>query len=269
MNTTKPRRLSATLCATALVCLSSHAFAQAAPAFAPAAPAVGGDARAVVADAKHPSDRQGRLFFVPKIGIGLGGEAEREETETCSASYSGCDAPKSDSYEDSSGLMFGGDVLFGVSKSLRLGVGAAYVPSRTAEGGDIVVGSDLSAYAVGELVLEASPTLALAFRAQLGGVMLFPGGELQDDIDEERRACTSGQSGVCEVGEGPFPGYTWALGAGVIAPVGNTSLRVDVLYQAYSIDRLREKEDHGAAGSKEEREKIGGHTLWLTAGIEI
>lgn len=289
MSSNKTRHMPATLCATAIICLSSQAFGQAA-AYAPAAPAetptaatqqpapgfgVGAPTNATddrgMADPTivRPWNREGRFFLVPKLGIGIGGSVEREETETCSASYSGCDAPKKDDWNDSSSVMLGVDALYGVTPTLRLGVGAQYVPSRTADSGDIEVGSDLSAFGVAELVIEASPSLALALRAQAGGVLLFPGGDMQEDIDAELESCNSMQTGRCEVGEGPFPGLTYGFGAGAIAPMGNMTVRVDALYSAYSIDRLRETEDLGAGGSKEEREKVTGHKIWLTAGLEL
>jgi hypothetical protein len=213
--------------------------------------------------------RKGRFFFVPKIGIGLGGNTEVEESETCSAQYAGCDSAETNEYKDSSRVVIGADALFGVSENFRLGLGALFVPSRTSEDGDLKAGSDLSAFAVAEVVIDASPTLAFALRGQAGAIALFPGGDLQDDIDSEKNACSSGQSGRCEVGEGPFMGMTYGVGAGVIAPLAGTSARVDVLYHAHRIDRLREKEDHGAGGSKEEREKITGHQVWLLAGLEL
>lgn len=282
MTTKKTRYLPATLCATALLGLSGPAFGQAA-AYAPSAPAAApapGFASATPADgvsdqggpqaaSARPWNREGQLFFVPRIGIGVGGSVEREETESCSAGYQGCDEPKKDDYDDASTLMLGADALYGVSPSFRLGLGAQYVPSRTVDGGDLEVGSDLSAVAVAELVIEASPSVALALRGQAGGVLLFPGGDLQKDIDAEMESCNQMQGGRCEVGEGPFPGFTYGFGAGMIAPLGNMTVRVDALYSAYSIDRLREMEDWGGAGKKEEREKLSGHKIWLTAGLEL
>lgn len=252
----------------AVLAATSGAFAQPAPAFS-AEPTTHDPAPA----AERQDPARERFVFVPRLGLGLGGGGEREESEDCSSGYVGCDSTESDSFEDSSRIAFGADALFGVANGLRLGLGTLYVPSRTADDGDIQVGSDLSAFGVVEGVIPASPSLSIALRGHLGGVLVFPGGDLEDDIESERQDCQSARASgyvvSCEVAEGPFPGIAYGLGAGVIAPLEQVSLRMDLAYHAYSISRLREREDLGAAGSKEENEKLTGHQVWLLAGIEL
>lgn len=99
---------------------------------------------------------------------------------------------------------------------------------------DFDLGSDLSAQLIVEGLFEVGPRTAIALRGQGGLITLFPGGDLEDEIDDEKRACD--QSGTsCDVEEGPFLGWTAGGGVGVVTGTGNVALRADLLLSWYGL----------------------------------
>jgi opacity protein-like surface antigen len=91
---------------------------------------------------------------------------------------------------------------------------------------------------------------------------LFPGGDLQNAINDTKNRCT----GTCDVDGGPYKSFTFGLGGGVVGKVSDSvGLRGDLLYQQYtSMDLLKT-----TAGGNTVTDNLSGHRFWFLLGVEF
>src|SRR5262249_29509904 len=154
--------------------------------------------------------------------------------------------------------------------NVRVGGELLFVPSNKSETGGTgyKVGSDLSLDPVVEAVFPVSSTVALTLRGQGGIAFLFPGGDLQKDIDNERSSnCGQGTGVSCTVSGGPFVGYNYGLGGGILVGLDKVRIRGDILFQGYS---LPYGDINASAGSNgvEVTQSAGGSRFWFLGGVE-
>jgi hypothetical protein len=200
--------------------------------------------------------------------IAGGGEAQFE----CDGS--GCLVDSADNdYDDKSGFVLGMDFMGHVSPSLRLGGGFLFVPATEIEPDDsdeFELGSDLSLLFIVEGVFDIGPTTALAVRGMGGALVLFPGDDLEDSIDEAKDGCEQIEAagGSCDVTEGPFVGWTVGGGVGAIVDVGAVGLRADLLLQFYGLV-VNEVDVSDISGDVESKTSLVGNRFLLTVGLEF
>ena len=216
----------------------------------------------VAAPAAAQDAREG-FVGVARLGFVFegGGEAETE----CDGDCAGF-ASTEDDFDEESGFVLGMDFMGHVSQNLRLGGGLLFVPSNEVEfddGGDYESGSDLSAQFIVEGVFDVSPTVALAVRGQGGALLLFPGEDLDDGLDDLDAFCDS-VAAECDINEGPYLGFTFGAGGGAIFDVGPVGLRADLILQWYTLN-LGQTEIDSAAGDAEIHTNLTG-TRWILAG---
>jgi hypothetical protein len=210
------------------------------------------------------------FVFVPRFGVRLygGGEIGGE----CEGDCAGFETEQFD-YDDSSTFGFGLDVLFAVIPELRLGVGAFWVPDTEIEidgaSQEAELGSDLTVPFIVEGVFDAAPRMSIALRAFVGLWILFPDGDLDDAIESQQRECDFAPPlASCEIDDGPYVGPTFGLGPGLVFPLRDVSLRVDLYYQWYSAKILQTK--LGFEGqSVETNNDLTGSRVLLTGGVEF
>jgi hypothetical protein len=199
------------------------------------------------------------VYIVPKVGLRVGGTFTRD-VQCSGTSQCGSLNTSSIDLDDKSEPGLGADVLFPVAPKLRVGGGLFYVTETKAEyqGRSGKLGSDLSLHGVVEGVFPVSPVVSFTVRAQLGLLMLFPGGDLKDEIDSNKRLCGSS----CSVDDGPYKAFTYGVGGGVLVDVGGFGLRGDVLYQAFTSMTVEKVSGGGAEASYD----VSGHRVWLLVG---
>lgn len=210
------------------------------------------------------------VVFVPRLGFRLTGGGTIESD--CSGDCTGFEADESD-YDDGSSFGFGLDVLGAVIPELRLGAGVFWVPDTEIEidgvSEDVELGSDLTLVAIVEGVVEAAPRVAIGIRGFVGLWMVFPDGDLDDAIEEQQRDCDFvPASATCNVDDGPYVAPTFGLGPGLVFPLREVSLRVDLYYQRYSAKILTT--ELGFAGqSVETSNQLTGSRVMLVGGVEF
>jgi hypothetical protein len=174
-------------------------------------------------------------------------------------------------YDEKSGFIIGGDLLFRVVPKLRLGFGLNYLPTPKVEakesGEEFESGDELDVLGVVEGVFPVSESVGLFVRGMGGITMLFPGNDHQDEIDTWRKACES-TGADCKNGDGPFIGPTFGLGFGVLFLVGSVGLRAEVWGQAISQPIF--KETLGVGGVESEiHGKFSGSRGLFFVGAEF
>jgi hypothetical protein len=212
-------------------------------------------------DAREGFVGVGRAGFV----LGGGGEAETECDGDC-----GTIAAGDDDFDDESGFMLGMDFMGHLNQNLRLGGGFMFFPSNEVDfddGGDYESGSDLSALFIVEGVFDVSPVVALAARGQIGAIFLFPGEDLEDDIDDFDTFCNNSAL-ECDVNEGPYVGFTLGGGGAAIFDVGAVALRLDLMLQWYTIN-IAQTEVDAPGVSAELHRNITGTRFILAGGVEF
>jgi hypothetical protein len=202
------------------------------------------------------------VYIVPKIGLRAGGTFTRQLKCSGSTRCSSLNTSSID-LDDKSEPGFGADVLFPVTPKIRVGGGLFYVTETKAEyqGRSGKLGTDMSLHGIVEGVFPVSPVVSFTVRAQLGLLMLFPGGDLKDEIDSNKRLCGSS----CSVDDGPYKAFTYGVGGGVLVDVGGFGLRGDVLYQAFTSMTVEKVSGGGAEASYD----VSGHRIWLLVGGDI
>lgn len=219
---------------------------------------------------KPPAERAG-LVGVLRFGLRIAGGGEL--STDCSGSA--CTSFGSDSvdFDDKSSMLLGGDLLYHLSPSFRLGAGVNYVPETAVEvdgaSSDDDIGSDLSSMLVAEGLFSASPTTEISLRAQAGLILLFPGGVLEDNIDQLKSICAGATTGSCSVDDGPYPGFTFGGGPGVLFKLNKVGLRLDLLFQWYSVKNLLRTEGQGTGGSFDVSYSWTGTRVFLAGGLEL
>jgi len=170
-------------------------------------------------------------------------------------------------------LAFGANVDFmgAVGRMVRLGLGFLYVaPDRVDLDGideSYELGSDLSSDLVFELTPRLAPGVWLVPRIQTGLTLLFPAGDLGDDLARLADMCDASRATDCGKIEGIKPGYNLGLGfGGLFALDESIAVRADVLFQAYVINLFTvEAESPHATISR----SIEGTRFFVMAGVEL
>jgi hypothetical protein len=220
------------------------------------------------------------LVIHPMIGFLVTGKGDYKYDDSYSGSTTQTPAPTSSSSDEKSGFVLGADVLARVAPGIRAGGTILWVPSVQASTGgrDVSAGHQVMIGGVVEPVFAASPTVALALRGQLGVGLLFPGGDLGNQIDAKKASCSQDLAQgdpKCDV---TAFGFGWNLGAGggVIASLGSGGLRLrsDLVVQYMSQGLWSYSHTHAAsAGAPEYTHdvsySVSGVRVWLLAGLEI
>jgi len=202
------------------------------------------------------------------LPVGGGGELDPE----CSGTCDGFDVDKAD-FDEASSMALGGELLFHLAPEFRLGAGLLYVSGTAVEvdreSRETDLGSDLSVMAVAEGVFDVGPTTALTVRGQAGLLTLFPGGDLEDGIDDMKRICDNATLDECDVDDGPYAGFTFGGGPGVRIALDKIALRVDLLFQWYSVKHLMRIQGRDAGGELDVSIGWSGHRYFLSGGLEF
>lgn len=219
--------------------------------------------------APAPLPKRSGLVGVLRLGLLVGGSGEIQPE--CSGSCAGFDTESTD-FDDTSSVALSADLLVHLSPELRLGAGLLYVPSTALEVDgarqEDDLGSDLSAMLVAEGVFDVGRTTAITLRGQAGLIALFPGGELEDGIDELKQICGSAD-GACEVDDGPYAGLTLGGGPGLRFALEKVALRLDLLFQWYRVENLLRTQGDGANGELDVSDTWTGTRFFLAGGLEL
>jgi hypothetical protein len=219
------------------------------------------------------------FVFVPRVGFVLAGSGDLEREGTYSGDSTGFnDDTDSNSFDDKSGLVLGVDGLISTGK-VRFGLGALFTPSTKGEveGTSYKVGSDLMLSGVIEPLIPISPTVALAFRVQGGGMLMFPGGDVTEDIDAKKDDCTSDLTSgdpKCDVNSGPGLGWSVGGGLGIVTGGDKVRFRADLLFLHYSTGVWSYEHTHRASPPRGEYTHsvsygATGNRFLLLTGLEL
>ena len=204
---------------------------------------------------------------VLKVGFLYSGEGDASTDCTASGKFKCGGDDDSISLDDESGLSLGGDLLWNVGSTLRVGLGALYnmETALSYEGKKRTIGSDVSLHGVFEYVGPLSNTAAFVLRAQLGVLVLMPGGDYKEELDEGKDKCSDVPSSMnCTVEDGPFVGLAYGFGPGVTFALQGISLRAELLYQGMSLDLdSAELSDSSGNGVAIESKYEGNRVLFL------
>jgi hypothetical protein len=213
------------------------------------------------------------FVFLPRLGFILTGSGEGEVD--CSGTACGGASGADNDVDERSVFGLGGDVLYQMSPNLRLGLGLLLVPStkfETEAENTESYGIDLSTSFVVEGIFPVSPTFALTVRGQVGPTLLFAGGDQSDAIAQLERQCSTAKANgatKCEVFDGPYLGYSFGLGGGVVFAASNrVRLRADLLYQRLSLPLLGYDVEQ-PMGTTDARAHLSSGRLWLLPGVEF
>src|SRR6185503_1677683 len=153
-----------------------------------------------------------------------------------------------------------------VGSLIRLGPGLFYVFPSGVEferSGKSDIGSDLSLDFIFELAPRVGPAVWLLPRAQVGGTLLFPSGELDAFLVDMHNACLDrGDSGRDSL-SGARPGVNGGLGFGVLSAVSDSvRLRADLLAQLYVVSLYTANAPASFGGTHVSR-AVGGSRFFL------
>ncbi len=181
----------------------------------------------------------------------------------------GCVSNRGRDYDHKSAFGLGADLLFRTGSVIRLGPGLAYTAEYDVEfdgaSTDYTVGGDFTLSFVLEAAVPVSPTVWLVPRGQIGLLLLFPGGDLRDELDELKTQCNAAELSGCDSLDGARPGAQGGLGFGVMFAVGpDVRLRVDTMYQFYSVNLYTVEGSYGDAAVN-----LNGSRGFLMAGVEF
>jgi hypothetical protein len=184
---------------------------------------------------EEPAGEIGTVSFVPRLMLAPFGSG------TLECEGDGCVTNEGVDYDHKSAFGFGADVMFRVGSVMRLGPGLAYMTEHDIEldgsSDDYTIGSEFTLSFVLDAAIPVSPTVWLVPRGQIGLLLLFPGGDLRDNLDELKTQCEAAGISGCDSLEGARPGVQGGLGFGVMFAVSpNVRLRADAMYQFYSVN---------------------------------
>ncbi len=106
-------------------------------------------------------------------------------------------------------------------------------------------------------------------RGQGGLLTLFPGGDLEDAIDQLKDVCSGATTGSCKVNDGPYHGLTIGGGPGVRFALERVALRLDLVFQWYSVGKLMRTEGTGTGGSLDISYGWTGTRFFFAGGLEL
>jgi hypothetical protein len=207
-----------------------------------------------------------------------------EVETTCDGDCGGFDED-SDNYDDESGIALGGDVLARSGPNLRLGGGLLYeIDTAVDTREDLDLGTDLSLHGVVEGAFPVSPTVDLVARGTLGLMFLFPGGDLEDAIEEIQDLCDGdpyyyppyggggggyGPPRDCSVDDGPYLGWSIGAGGAALFALSGVTLRVDLALQYLRLDMLEVSGESADGDDTTTTATVVGTRFWIGAGVEL
>jgi hypothetical protein len=217
------------------------------------------------------------VIVVPRAGLLAASSAEIELEVDCNAAAEqlfgaeSCSSASED-FNESVAFGVGADLLFSLSRNVRLGIGAGYRFTFDGEfdvpGADEVEGGSLlSLHGVGDFAIPASPQIDVVLRVAVGPSFLFEGGDLEDSNEEQRDFCNT-QSGTCEVGGSPHVGLLIGIGGGVAIRTGSVRLRPELMYER-GMHSLSSVEQSESGLEITQSQSLTSNRLWLTFGVEL
>jgi len=190
-----------------------------------------------------------------------------------SCSGSACtESPVDDNYDQHPGAFVGLDLLAPVSPSVRLGGAWSLMPDTSIEdeADTTELGTQSTLSFLVEPTLSVSKKMSVAIRGQVGLVLLWPGGEVDEARDSIEEACDEygTEYDECEVDSVPFTGVQASAGPGLRLHSNGVTWRIDLLAQAYRITTLHMVVANN--GQELESEVIfQGIRGALTVGVEL
>lgn len=219
------------------------------------------------------SDQQnhpGKVVIGLHIGVKLAGGGDL--TSTCTPTGEGC-GETSVSVDDESPVTLAAEVLFHVTRGLRLGAGYWAVPYAAFKGENASetfhFGSEHRLVGVVEGIAPLSQHVALAFRAQGGVTMLLADGDLVDLHDSGLARCQAVSANItCTSSDGPFFGGNYGVMAGLL--VGKAArFRGDFALDFFSYKITSAEASAPGQVSGQLEEKVSGTRFFLLAGLEL
>lgn len=205
-----------------------------------------------------------QVIGVLKGGLLAGGGGDFDET--CSGAAT-CKL-KTTALEDKSGLTLGGDLLWETNNDIRWGIGALYNSDTkfSANGKTVTFGTDFAVHGVFEYLAPISAKATLVLRAQVGALVLLPGGEMKDTINKISDLCVGG---VCTVDSGPYKGLSYGIGPSLLVGVQRIKLRFELLYQGFGLDLISVSGVVSKSGTGSSLEHYAGHRVLAMFGVEL
>ena len=122
-----------------------------------------------------------------------------------------------------------------------------------------------------EGLLMASPDAALGLQVRGGPVFFFPGGDLQEQIDDSQEFCDDNAATLsrCNVDSGPFLGWSVGPGLGLHFAVHDAvRIRLDGFFE-FTGSFLGEQVIENAGGKTVYGLYTDGFRVWTTLGFEF
>ncbi len=226
--------------------------------------------------------------FVPRIGMQLGGSGSLSmncDGNACATASgeSGDFGTGSTDYDHKTGFVIGADFMFKVHDLIRIGPGILHTfasdISPSGGGASEEFGSLTELNFVGEVIPKVSPTVWLVPRLQVGMMMFNASGPMKDSLTSLKNDCSTmaasaAGSGVtvngCDSFDNPHIGYDVGAGFGVMFAVGPTiRLRVDALYEHFSVSGGEMDISDTAGDSLKQTYSASGNRYFLMGGLEI
>ena len=208
-----------------------------------------------------------KLGYALRAGVRVGGDGD------ASTDFSGPNAPGDTKaeYDDTSGpILFAGDLLYTIPMTRRMMVrvgGTLQLLSTSeisfSEDDQVEAGVETHLLGFAEVLHPVSQKIGVFVRVFGGLVVLFPGGDLQQQIDSAENACAGVSN--CDVAGGPFFGPTLGLSFGGLYSLGQrVKLRTELMFQHITIDTFSIE-----ANGVEQTVNTTGHRYFLMAGVEL
>ncbi len=214
----------------------------------------------------HP--RPGTVVPVLRAGMLLAGKGTMRDE--CSATDGSCGGTVSADYDDKADFALAADGLYQASRKFRFGLGGLLVTApayKLPDGSTFRSGTESSFMGVLEGYFPTSPNFALTLRGSFGAMLLFPGADHQQAIDDAQHSC-DGSAANCHVGLGPFIGPTGGVGVGMVIGFSDVRMRIDLQSQAYSM-KIQSLDASAGAEHVSFSETITGSRVWAMAGVEL
>jgi hypothetical protein len=166
----------------------------------------------------------------------------------------------------------GAELLWKLGSLVRLGPGLFFVlPSEVdfEQGGRSEIGSDLSLDVIFELAPRVGAAVWLVPRAQVGGTLLFPTGDMKAFLSDMENACFDRGDSGCGSISGARPGVNGGLGFGVLSTASEfVRLRADLLAQIYWVS-LYSADAPASFGGTPVSRTVSGSRFFLIGGLEF
>lgn len=214
-------------------------------------------------------------MIIPRLGILVSGSGEATYDPSCSGT--GCASFDTDNlsadYDDKSRLALELDVLAHLGPAFRIGGGLTVVPSSTFEADTDTSETKNGTEVMPQVILEGvfGGKVAGTVRGFAGLPILVPADDMDDLVETFENACDTYKAAgaSCSTNSGPFLGYAFGAGGGILGQVGEgIALRGDVAVQYQSL--WGPSLEASGGGTKYEVEtSLSATRIWLMAGAEF